>query len=73
MMTAAIFREKRSEARAGSDAEGRVTYPALIPGAPCRIVDRAGVFRCGEPAIRKEFTVKPGETVDLGTITIGQP
>ncbi len=57
-----------------SDDQGRIMFPALIPGATYRIADHTAkgddVQRL---AIRKEFTVKPGETVDLGEILIEQP
>ena len=56
-----------------SDAQGRVTLPALIPGATYRIQDFTPAFGGGEPAIRKEFIVKPGETLDLGDILIARP
>ncbi len=52
-----------------SDALGQITFPALIPGANYRIVVR------NPPAapVRKDFTVKPGETTVLGDILIGKP
>ncbi len=57
-----------------TDAAGRITFPVLIPGALYRIsdystrnVDRKGV------QIRKDFTVKPGEKLDLGDILIEKP
>jgi hypothetical protein len=56
-----------------SDAQGRVTFPALIPGASYRLVDRTPLMDGGEPAIRKEFTVKPGEAIDLGDILVAKP
>ena len=53
-----------------TDADGRVTLPDLIPGAFYRISDYS-------PSkgwlVRKDFTVKPGETLDLGDIVIEQP
>jgi hypothetical protein len=49
----------------GSDAQGRITFSALIPGATYRVYDRTGAFE-----FRREFTVKPGETLDLGDILI---
>jgi hypothetical protein len=57
-----------------SDADGRITLPELIPGATYRFIDYTTVVR-GEtgPEVRKEFTVKPGETVDLGDIRIEKP
>ena len=42
-----------------TDAQGRIAFPALIPGAPYRIA-----------GLSKEFTVKAGETLDLGEIRI---
>ncbi len=56
-----------------SDAQGRVTFPALIPGASYRLVDRTPLMDGGEPVIRKEFTVKPGEALDLGDILVAKP
>jgi hypothetical protein len=44
----------------------------LIPGATYRIYD--GTMGDAEgPQLRKEFTVKPGETLDLGDIEIARP
>ena len=56
------------------DADGRITLPALIPGATYRVLDYTAAIR-GQtgPEIRKEFTVKPGETVNLGDIRIEKP
>jgi RNA polymerase sigma factor (sigma-70 family) len=57
-----------------TDAEGRVTLPALIPGALYRISDFSTVNdRAKGMQIRKEFTVKPGQTLDLGDILIEKP
>jgi hypothetical protein len=47
------------------DAQGRMTFPTLIPGATYRIV----VFN--QPVKTEiEFTVKPGEAKDLGDLVI---
>jgi hypothetical protein len=54
-----------------SDADGRVALPVLIPGATYRFTDHASPIRPG--VLRKEFTVKPGETLDLGDILIEKP
>jgi hypothetical protein len=43
-----------------TDGQGRITFPALIPGATYKITD--------ETKSRVTFTVKPGETRDLGDI-----
>jgi RNA polymerase sigma factor (sigma-70 family) len=51
-----------------ADADGRVTLAALIPGATYRFTDRDGPNRAG--IVRREFTVRPGEMLDLGDILI---
>jgi RNA polymerase sigma factor (sigma-70 family) len=53
-----------------TDAAGRVTFPALIPGATYRIEEWSAE---GQRRVLKEFTVKPGKTVDLGDITLTRP
>ncbi len=55
-----------------SDARGQLALPALIPGATYRIYD-ASMSDGANPRLRKEFTVKPGETLDLGDILIEKP
>jgi protocatechuate 3,4-dioxygenase beta subunit len=54
-----------------TDADGRIILPALIPGAPYRISDWS-TRNIQEKGIqlRKDFTIKPGETVDLGDILV---
>jgi hypothetical protein len=47
-----------------------VIFPVLIPGATYQILD---VSNEGVRPIRKEFTIKPGETLDLGDIRIEKP
>jgi RNA polymerase sigma factor (sigma-70 family) len=56
-----------------SNDDGRLILPALVPGTTYVFVDRTTVG--GPPGIqlRKEFTVKPGETLDLGDILIEKP
>jgi len=56
-----------------SDTDGRLTLPVLIPGAHYRFVDRTTARDPAGPQVRKEFTVKPGETLDLGEIRIEKP
>ena len=53
-----------------SDGEGQIVLPALIPGTTYQIVARSTVGAPTGPQLRKQFTVKPGETVDLGDILI---
>jgi hypothetical protein len=55
-----------------TDTEGRVALPVLIPGATYRFIDYSSSFQSA-PEIRKEFTVKPGETLDLGDILVKKP
>jgi protocatechuate 3,4-dioxygenase beta subunit len=52
-----------------TDAEGRVTMPALVPGASYRLLDRS----VQKEPVRKAFTVKPGEALDLGDVLIEKP
>jgi RNA polymerase sigma factor (sigma-70 family) len=59
----------RYKQRPLTDAEGRVAMPALIPGAPYRLLDRSDP----KSPVRKEFTVQPGEIIDLGDIPIHKP
>ncbi len=57
-----------------TDAEGRITLIDLIPGALYRIIDFSTVRDPKKgPQVRKDFTVKPGETFDLGDILIEKP
>jgi RNA polymerase sigma factor (sigma-70 family) len=57
-----------------TDVDGRITLPALIPGALYRIVDFSTINDQDKGVqIRKDFTVKPGETLDLGDIVIEKP
>ncbi len=58
---------------AQSDAQGRVTFPALIPGATYRVLDRSAFYAGGEQEIRKEFVVEPGQELELGDILIARP
>jgi hypothetical protein len=44
-----------------SDAQGRITFPALIPGATYRLRGH------------DDFTVKCGETLDLGDVVFQPP
>jgi protocatechuate 3,4-dioxygenase beta subunit len=53
-----------------TDADGRITFPDLIPGALYRICDSA---TSQGPQVRRDFTVQPGETLDLGEILIENP
>jgi hypothetical protein len=55
------------------DADGRITLPALIPGATYRLFDYS-TFRDSDGAkVRREFTVRSGESLDLGDILIEKP
>jgi RNA polymerase sigma factor (sigma-70 family) len=55
-----------------TDGDGRITLPDLIPGAMYRISDTSKRPEKGV-RVRKTFTVKPGETADLGDILIEKP
>ena len=56
-----------------SDADGRITFPDLIPGASYRITDNTTRNDDKGPQVRKDFTVKPGETLDLGDVLLEKP
>jgi hypothetical protein len=57
-----------------TDADGRITLPALIPGALYRISDVSTINDRDKGAqVRKDFSVQPGETLDLGDILIENP
>ncbi|WP_417379924.1 M56 family metallopeptidase [Gimesia sp.] len=49
-----------------TNAQGKLFFPALIPGAPYRHVEIVD----GQPEITQEFTVQPGERFDLGDIEV---
>jgi len=55
-----------------TDADGRITLPDLIPGALYRISDPSNRPQNGVQ-VRKDFSVKPGKTLDLGDILIEKP
>jgi RNA polymerase sigma factor (sigma-70 family) len=54
-----------------TDAEGRIVLRYLIPGAIYRVYDTTNQKRGNQ--LRKEFSIKAGETIDLGEIVIDQP
>jgi hypothetical protein len=57
-----------------TDAQGSITLPALIPGALYRISDYSTVnVRDKGVQVRKDFTVRFGEILDLGDILIENP
>ena len=55
-----------------TDAHGRVTFPALIPGATYRIIDGTNIDAAGRQ-VRKEFIAAAGEAIELGDIVIEKP
>jgi len=56
-----------------SDADGKIEFPALIPGATYRVIDRTMSRGELDPQVRKEFRVESGETLDLGNVLIEGP
>ncbi len=52
-----------------SDTLGRITFPALIPEAPYHLSILFNTASQGD----KDFTVKPGEPLDLGDLVITKP
>ena len=51
------------------DDQFRITYPALIPGATYRIQTSFAQTMLDEYLGSQEFTVEPGQTLDLGEFT----
>jgi RNA polymerase sigma factor (sigma-70 family) len=51
-----------------TDAQGRITFPALIPGATYRVAR----WEKDDWVPHKEFTVESGKTIDLGDIVINK-
>jgi hypothetical protein len=49
-----------------TDDQGRITYPALIPGARYRIV----TYEKGAAIVLKEFVAESGKTLDLGRVVM---
>jgi hypothetical protein len=68
-----VDRKHYDLSRPRTDAAGRVTFPALIPGALYRLLDFSTLNDAKGEQLRKDFTVKPGETLDLGDIPIEKP
>jgi hypothetical protein len=56
-----------------TDADGRIVLPDLIPGAPYRLSDDSTANDDKGVQLRRDFTVKPSETVDLGDILVEKP
>ena len=57
-----------------ADSNGRVTLPNLIPGAVYRSIDASTTDVPDKGVqVRKDFTVKPAEDLDLGDILIEKP
>jgi len=53
-----------------TDGDGRVTVGDLIPGATYRLryTNKKGMWDDGY-----EFTIRPGETTDVGQVVLPQP
>ena len=56
-----------------SDGQGRITFPALIPGATYRVNDMTTLNDPDGRKTRRVFVAGPGETIELGDIVIEKP
>jgi RNA polymerase sigma factor (sigma-70 family) len=54
-----------------TDAQGRITFPALIPGARFVLTVRTPLGRYADA--HKDFVVEAGKTLDLKDITVKEP
>jgi hypothetical protein len=54
-----------------SDAQGRITFPTLIPGARFMLIVRTPNGRYVN--LHNDFTVEAGKTLDLKDITVKEP
>jgi RNA polymerase sigma factor (sigma-70 family) len=54
--------------RLKTDAQGRITFPALIPGATYRVQR----WEKDQWVPHREFTAESGKTIDLGDVTINK-
>jgi hypothetical protein len=52
-----------------TDAKGRITFPALIPGVTYVIVEFGGN---NKDPVKKKFTVESGKTLDLGDVKLNR-
>jgi hypothetical protein len=55
-----------------ADTQGRIVFPALIPRATYRIVNRGPRAPRGT-RVNRDFTAKPGEILELGDILVEKP
>jgi hypothetical protein len=56
-----------------SDAQGWLEYTGLIPGATYRLSDTSTTPVLPNAEFRRDFTVKPGETLLLGDVLVAKP
>jgi RNA polymerase sigma factor (sigma-70 family) len=56
-----------------SNVQGRVTFPALIPGATYRVFDMTTLNDPGGRKTRRLFVAGAGEAVELGDVVIEKP
>ncbi len=56
-----------------SDVDGRITFPALIPGATYRITDMTTLDNPGGRRTRAVFVARSNEAIELGEIVIENP
>jgi hypothetical protein len=63
---------RKQETELVSDADGRMTFPVLIPGGTYRFIAYTTSGEAG-PQLRQEFSVKSGETLDVVEIRIETP
>jgi RNA polymerase sigma factor (sigma-70 family) len=56
-----------------TDAQGRITFPCLIPRATHRLIDPTAADEPNRRKVRKWFVAVPGQAIELGDILIEKP
>ncbi len=56
-----------------ADNTGRIIFPALVPGAHFRVIDRTTDDDADDSDVRAAFIARAGETIELGDIVVHNP
>ncbi len=62
-----------NHAELATDAQGRITFPALIPGATHRLVTVGPMADASRRKVKKWFVAVAGQAIELGDVVIENP